>query len=182
MQSAIIKGSISDLARQSRQSIARSFVNAEMVIIVDVSGSMGAQDARGGKSRYEVALEELASLQEAHPGEIAVLAFSSTVEFCPHGQPAHIGGGTDLTQALRFAKMADVPGMRFVVVSDGRPDNQVTALAAARQFQSRIDTVYVGPETGRGRDFLAKLASASGGKSVAEKVDLLGKSVQKLTS
>ena len=84
------------------------------------------------------------------------------------------GSGTDLTAALKYAKIADeIPDMRFIVISDGEPDSQMTAKAAAAQYQNRIDTIYIGEETGRGRSFLTELAEASGGSalsSVAENI------------
>lgn len=167
MNTQITVGSIADLAQKSNTSIAESFLNADVIIIVDTSGSMDARDSRGGRSRYEVALEELARLQKQLPGKIAVVNFSSTVEFVPGGVPVFLSGGTDLTRALEFVRVAD--GLvQFVVISDGQPDNSVTALDTARRFKSKIDVVYVGPEDdyAGGRQFLEQLARASGGKFV----------------
>jgi Mg-chelatase subunit ChlD len=139
-----------------------------MVILVDTSGSMGAQDSRGGRSRYDVACEELKALQGSLPGKIAVLSFSGDVEFNPSGTPRFMQSTTDMTKALRFAKVADnIPGMRFILISDGEPNSPEQALATARTYKNKIDTVYVGPEnqpTGQG--FLVKLAKASGGQTM----------------
>lgn len=53
------------------------------------------------------------------------------------------------------------------MISDGKPDNERDALHEARTFQSKIDVIYVGPESSpAGREFLAKLAAASGGQVV----------------
>ena len=73
---------------------------------------------------------------------------------------------TDLAKALKFAKMADVSGMRFIVISDGEPDSQQDALDVAKTYKNRIDTIYVGPENGGGQAFLQQLAKASGGQGV----------------
>jgi len=181
MNQAIVKGSLSDIARQNNTSIAESFMSADVIIIVDTSGSMDTRDARGNKSRYDVALEELARLQRELPGKIAVIAFSSTVQFIPGGIPPFLGGGTDLAGALRFVRVAD--GLvRFIVVSDGQPDNEKSALDVARGFRSRIDVVYVGPEDSLwgGREFLERLAKASGGTFSAQKVDELASTVSQL--
>ncbi|MCG3145993.1 MAG: hypothetical protein HONDAALG_03772 [Gammaproteobacteria bacterium] len=67
--------------------------------------------------------------------------------------------------ALRFVKPFDVDGTRFLVVSDGEPDSAIDALAEAAKFAGRIDTIYVGPESGEGREFLARLARGAGGRS-----------------
>lgn len=178
------QGSLQDVAKQSGLSVAETFIGADVVIIVDESGSMGARDARGGQSRHNVALEELAKLQSTLPGKIAVIAFSDNVVFVPGGQPILLGGGTDLKRALEFAKVADVADMRFIVISDGEPDDEQGALRVAENFEGRIDAIFVGPESEQfGRHFLAKLAHANGGKSTtAANANDLAKSAQLLLS
>lgn len=182
MNTQIIPGSLSDIATQSNTSIAESFLSADVVILVDVSGSMNNKDARDNQRRYDVACQELAKLQQGLPGKIAVVAFSSSVVFCPGGVPIYEGGSTDLTKALRFVQVADGL-MKFIVISDGQPDNDKSALAVAQQFKSKIDVVYVGPEGNfmGGRQFLEKLAVASGGQFVtADRVNELAEKVQTL--
>lgn len=161
----IVQGSLGAVAKQTNQTIAESFANSEVIIIVDTSGSMNQHDSRNGKTRYEVACEELRNLQASLPGKLALLSFSSDVMFCPNGIPFQFGGMTDLAKALKFAKVADVTGMRFIVISDGQPDSESDALRVAKTFKNRIDTIFVGPENGEGREFLNKLAKASGGQS-----------------
>lgn len=173
-----VKGSLADIARRGDISLAESFLSCSAIILFDSSGSMASPDSREGKSRYNVALEELAKLQRSMPGKIAVIAFSSETMFCPAGLPPYLGGLTDLAGALTFAKVADLPGMRFVVVSDGEPNSEAEALRVAKTYQNRIDTVYCGPEyCPEGRDFLSRLAKASGGVQVtADRVkELAGK-------
>ncbi len=165
MSTAIVQGSLHQVSQQSGKSLAETFINARVVVIVDTSGSMAAEDSRGNKSRYDVACEELRALQGQYPGEVAVIAFSDQVQFCPSGIPEFFSGGTDLARALRFAKMADVMGMQFVVISDGHPDDADDALQAAKTYTNKIDVVYVGPEgSSTGRAFLKDLAAASGGR------------------
>lgn len=178
---AIIPGSLGAVAQQANQSIAETFINADCIIIVDTSGSMAAEDARGGRSRYEVACEELKNLQASMPGKLAVIAFSDDVLFCPNGIPFDYGCGTDLTKALKFTKVADVTGMKFIVISDGEPHDEQSAIATARTYKAKIDTIYVGPEGGEGQAFLRRLAKASGGQGVtAAQVNKLASSVEKL--
>jgi hypothetical protein len=128
---------------------------------------MGVTDSRGGKSRYDVACDELKALQNSLPGKIAVLSFSSEVQFCPSGLPIFMGSGTNMAKALQFAKVADnIPGMRFILISDGEPDSERETLSIARSYQNSINTIYVGPEVRpTGRDFLQRLAKASGGQT-----------------
>lgn len=181
MNNQIIQGSLGAIAQEQNKSIAESFINADCIIICDTSGSMSACDSRGGKSRYDVACEELKNLQAQLPGKLALLSFSDDVQFCPSGIPFNYEGGTHLDKALKFAKLADVTGMRFIVISDGEPHDEQAALNVAKTFKNRIDTIYCGPEGGEGQDFLRKLAKASGGTGVtSEKVKELADSVQKL--
>lgn len=167
MNSAMVVGSLAQIANQEHKSIAETFISCDDVVIVDVSGSMNSPDSRGGRKRYDVALEELAELQRNLPGKIGIIAFSDFVQFVPGGIPPFLHGGTDLAKALRFAKVADVSGMRFVLISDGLPDSEDEALAVARMYKNRIDTVHVGPEGDlSAREFLERLARTSGGVHV----------------
>ena len=181
MNTQLVLGSLSAIAQQSNQSIAETFINADVIIIVDTSGSMAECDSRSGRSRYEVAGDELKNLQAHLPGKLALLSFSDDVIFCPSGIPFNYGGGTDLAKALKFAKVADVTGMRFIVISDGQPQNEEGALKVARTYKNKIDTIYVGPEGGEGQAFLKRLAKASGGQGVtAAQVKQLDSTVQRL--
>lgn len=181
MSTALVPGSLGAVAERKGGSLAESFLSASVICLIDVSGSMDAHDSRGGKSRYEVACEELAKLQANMPGKIAVVAFSDSVEFCPSGVPPFLGCGTDLARALGFVKIAD-GGVRFIVVSDGMPDDPAKALQVARTITSRIDTVYVGPEGDRsGAKFLEELAAASHGKyTIAAQAQQLAEKVLRM--
>lgn len=183
MTNAIVPGSLQAISTLNNRSLAETFVSCDVLILVDTSGSMNSRDSRGGKSRYDVACEELARLQADMPGKIGVLSFSDTTVFCPGGQPIYLGSSTNLRGALEFTKVADVTGIRFVVISDGQPDDGAGALRVAAQYKGRIDTVYVGPENeNSGRDFLAQLAKANGGQSLtaARATELASKTQQLL--
>ena len=181
MTRALVPGSLGAVAERDGKSLAETFLSADAIVIVDTSGSMDEHDARGGRSRYGVACEELGRLQRDLPGKIAVVAFSSWVQFEPSGVPAFMGGGTEMAEALRFVKPAD-GCVRFILVSDGQPDNEAETLQVARTFESKIDTIYIGPEDNRsGADFLRRLAAATGGRHVlAEKADELAERVETL--
>lgn len=181
---AIIPGSLGAIARSQHISLAESFMSASCVVVFDSSGSMAATDGSDGRSRYDTACAELANLQGHLPGKIAVLSFSDEVVFCPDGRPLYLGGGTDLARALRFARQADVSGMRFIVISDGDPNSRSEALAEAAKFKNKIDVIYVGPEDmPHGREFLTRLAQASGGQAItAERALQLESSIRYLLS
>ena len=183
MSTALVKGSIAAIAKRNGTSIAESFVNADCVVIIDTSGSMGEYDIYS-QTRYERACKELERIQASYPGRVAVVGFSDHVYFYAGGQPGFLGGGTDMVQALRFAHAADVPGMRFFLISDGEPNTPAETLREAAKYQNRIDTIFIGREGAAGADFLRCLARAAGGVPVTtEKITQeLGDSVIALLS
>jgi len=179
----IIQGSLGAVARKNNQSLATAFLNCKCLVMVDVSGSMSARDASDDQSRYDAAVEQLKRLQNENEGEIAVCAFSNKSQFCPAGVPVYQGGGTDMTGALDMMKMADGCGIKMVLVSDGEPDDESGALAAAAKFTSKIDTIYVGREDGAGREFLRRLSMATGGVSIVNQtgqLNLLSENITRL--
>lgn len=182
METTIVVGSISDIAKTQNLSLAESFLNCEMVILVDTSGSMGQRDSRGGKSRYAVACEELAYLQAQNPGRILVISFSDSARIDLGGVPHNYGGGTMVSKALIFAKDYDLPGIRFILLSDGEPFDEQEALSIAGKYQNKISCVYVGPEEYPvGRDFLQRLSAATGGQTVtADRAKELARTIQTL--
>lgn len=177
----VVPGSLADQAKQSGGSLAETFLNCDLIVLIDTSGSMAAPDAPGGLQRYDAACRELATLQKSNPGKIGVIGFSSYPEFFPGGTPNFQAGGTDLAAALDYARLVD--GLcDLVVISDGEPDNQESALIGARRYKSsKISCVFVGPENGPGAEFLRKLAAANRGQSVtAEKTKHLASQIERL--
>jgi uncharacterized protein with von Willebrand factor type A (vWA) domain len=166
----LVRGSLKDISIQSRTSIAQAFAGAEAMVLLDCSGSMIVDDCPGQRKRCDVARNELIKLQQAMPGKIALVSWNDHPSFCPSGLPASPMGGTDLVAALSFAKRADGCGIKLIVISDGEPDDEHAALRLARQFKTKLDTIYVGPESGEGRDFLRRLAEASGGTFTSNNV------------
>lgn len=182
---SIVKGSLEDMSKRSGKSIAEHFLSAKAVVLIDVSGSMGDRDAGAEKNqqRYALACRELARLQEDLPGQIAVVAFSSDVEFCPGGHPRFMSGGTNLTGGLRFVRKASEAGIPVIVISDGAPDSRNTALDEAKKFPTKIDCIFIGPSGDAGEVFLKELAAASGGVAVTQScqnLPELSNTVQKL--
>ena len=178
---SIVPGSLAAVAERDGVTLAESFLSADAIVLVDVSGSMGSHDAPGGHSRYDTACAELAKVQKSLPGKVAVVAFSSDVRFVPGGVPPFDGGGTNLADALRFVQPADGT-VKFIVISDGQPDSESEALSVADRFTSEIDTVFCGSESDQlGRAFLAKLARRGKGRYTESlKTDGLGDNVSLL--
>jgi hypothetical protein len=165
MSTAIVTGSLSDIMQKEDKTLAESFLSCDAILIVDTSSSMSANDAPGGLSRHDAAQHELTRLQKTLPGKLAVVAFSSDVQFCPSGIPFRFDGGTNMAKALQFVKPADGCGVKLFLISDGEPNSKRDTLAVAKTFQTRINTIFIGPEDDYrgGRKFLQKLADATGG-------------------
>lgn len=173
MQTALVPGSLQAIAKQEGRSIAETFLGADAIILVDVSGSMAGDP-------FDQACGELRTLQADLPGKVAVIGFSDAPEFAPSGRPRFSSGGTDLARALAFVHVADGCGVRFIVISDGYPNDADAALREARKFECRIDCVYIGPEGGAGAEFLRKLAAASGGQYSKNQVGQIAERTKQL--
>jgi Mg-chelatase subunit ChlD len=183
MSKSIVPGSLGAIAqRRDDISLAETFLNAEVVVIVDTSGSMGSQDTEEGIQRYEKACAELRTLQAKNPGKVAVIGFSSTVHFYPGGQPNFLRGMTEMAKALRFAKVADVGKMTFFLISDGQPtDGENEVLQIASTYKNKINTIYCGPVGDEGELFLTQLAKVSGGRfASSDRVKELASTVETL--
>lgn len=159
MRSLAVRGSIASAADAGNITIEEAFLKCDVVAMVDVSGSM-AND-----HKFRDACEALERIQDRYPGRVAVLQFSATVRFRPDGKLDFEGMGTQMDDVLEFARAADVPGMTFILVSDGYPNDDDAALRVARQYTQPIHTVYIGPEGDEGEKFLRRLSSMTGGKS-----------------
>lgn len=185
MSTAIVSGSVRDTAQKSGRTLAEAFLLVDAIVIVDTSASMAQQDVPKSElkcSRYDEAVNQLRKLQMQLPGKIAVISFSSVPVYCPDGNAKFLQGSTNLAAALRLVQAADNCGLRFVVISDGEPDNEQDALDVARGLKTRIDTIYIGPPDGRGIEFLKKLASIHGGQATSKPGEVLrlSETVQKL--
>lgn len=184
MKYEITKGSIADIMNKENVSLAESFLTCDCIILFDVSGSMQEKDGTG-ISRFDRGLKELKELQASLPGKVAIVQFADHPDFMPGGVPAMFvsGSGTDMTSALKYIQVADeIPDMRFIVISDGEPNNALTALNVADKFSNTIDTIYIGPVEGGhwgsdGRAFLQQLAARSGGKPVTSAAENIKKEV-----
>lgn len=181
--SNLVTGSLGAIAKESGKSLAESFMSADAIVLVDVSGSMSDTiRAPGGgyHSRYQAACLELEKLQRTLPGRIAVVEFSSGPAFCWSGRPSFQMGGTDMAEALRFIKPADGCGMTIVLISDGMPDDAGETLSVARGFTTKIDTIFIGNEGEEGAAFLRRLAAATGGSASVNTVPELAAAIKGL--
>lgn len=185
MSTAIVTGSVGDVAQKLGRTLAEAFLFVDAIVIVDTSASMAQHDVPKSElkcSRYDEAVNQLRKLQAQLPGKIAVISFSNSPVYCPDGNAKFLRGSTNLAAALRLVQAADNCGLRFVVISDGEPDNEQDALDVARGLKTRIDTIYVGPPGGQGIDFLRRLAAIHNGQATSKPDEILHLSdtVQKL--
>lgn len=164
MSNALVKGSLAEVARQSGGELVAPPV---AVVLADISLSMrklDAVDERGAPTtRHKAAQAALRRLQAEMPGQLALIAFSRQAELCPTGRLPAPYGTTRLDRALAMARQADNGRMRFVLISDGRPDDPDAALEVASQFSVGIDCIYIGGDA-EGEAFLRQLAQATGGQ------------------
>lgn len=167
MNNQLVPGSLGAIAKRNGQSLAESFLSVDEIILVDTSQSMAATDSTGGRSRYDVACQELRRLQAELPGKLAIFSFSNRCVLCPSGVPKFIGMGTNLLGAINYILGADGT-VGITIISDGYPDpgqdHQIISLAS--QMTSRINTIFAGPvEDEAGRKFMAQLAQSARGKT-----------------
>lgn len=177
-----VKGSLAESQKNRKVTFAEAFMTVDAIVIVDISASMNTNDveAEGGiKSRWEEANNQLQRLQARHPSKIAVVAFSTKVEFCPSGVLPPTQSSTNMLGALQFVAPADDTGIKFIVIADGEVDDPQGTLAFARTLKTPIDTVYVG-KSETGRKFLEELSNATKGKAVTKGVNLLSETVERL--
>ena len=168
MNKSIVKGSLSAISKKENKSLAESFMSCDTLLLVDMSASMADEDTPESIPRYEQAERDVIRLQGKYEGKVALVCFSSTVQFCPTGVPVRLMGGTDLLAALKFIKPADDCGIKLILISDGEPHRKDQCLQYASQLKSQIDVVYVGPSDDAygGQAWLQKFAAATGGQYI----------------
>lgn len=129
------------------------------VVLADVSGSM---EQPAGEVRR---VDRLRDALEGLSGVRLVAFASAPVELRSAADLPAPAGGTALHLAIDMA--AGMRPARTVVVSDGEPDDEEAAIAAADRLPGRIDVIYCGPEgNARARAFLMRLARTGGGAYV----------------
>ncbi len=159
------------LQRQQSATADVSQLEHRIGLLLDVSGSMAGK--------------KIQSLVEAMTGFINGCDFATTAlaietfgDDQPHKCPLMThqsllmatvmslaaAGGTPMTQALTFV-LGSYPVTRCVLVSDGQPDNDHTALDAAGQYAEAatpVDCVHIGNSDG-GEALLRQIAEQTGG-------------------
>jgi len=171
MNQALTVGSVQAVAERDGVTLAETIMGVAALILFDNSESMTMPDCPNHQERFSVAMRELRRLQAAIEGKIGVVQFNTMPTFIPGGLPDDPAGSTDVASALEYVQKIDGCGIRIILISDGEPDNAPLAFEVAKRFtDTRIETVYIGPEGGSGAEFLRKLSALTGGVHVKQNV------------
>ena len=137
--------------------------SGEILVVCDLSGSMGDFIGSGQTSKYEHLKVALADIRRSY-SKVRVILFNSFPEEWTGAAIPAPAGGTDLAGALRFA-MQWRP-RKTIIISDGLPDDQWAAQTAADAITGEVDTIYCGPDGHPAIQFLRSLAHSTGGVSL----------------
>lgn len=142
-----------------------------LLIIADVSGSMA--ERAGGRTKYDHLKSALDSVMGSTAGA-HLLAFSSHAEECTADTLPPASGGTALHLALEAAPLYKAG--HIIVISDGEPDDEARALAAAGKLPGIIDVIYCGADSNtKAMAFMRALARAGGGRVIVNDLVKSGK-------
>jgi hypothetical protein len=133
------------------------------VLLLDVSGSMAAA-AWGGRRKIDILRDAVRDLMSTDAPRL--VTFAATAAALPADaastaipEPA---GGTALHRGIDA--VSDLRPARTLVISDGQPDDEGRALAAAALLTGTIDVLYVGPDSDAAAiAFMARLARSGSG-------------------
>ena len=160
---ATTKTAIDRLNRSAEFSDLDALVKAKTrrsLLLVDASGSMADTIRKTGERKIDALRKVVDGLRETHP--VPVAAFGcygepvTVVDRVPEPQ-----GGTPLDLAIDFGR--EQGATHLIVVTDGEPNDEGAAFAAARAFGGQIDVFYVGNGNDSGSRFAQQLARMTGG-------------------
>jgi len=160
---ATTKTAVEKLNRSLGKSTLDDLVKARTrrsLLLVDCSGSMADRIA-SGERRIDALRKRVELLRETHPVPVAAFGVRcagqvEVVDTIPEPQ-----GSTPLDLAIDFAMAQGAT--HLVVITDGEPNDEASALASARIFGGVIDVFFIGDEGSYGAAFCKRLAAASGG-------------------
>lgn len=146
-------------------------VDARLLAILDLSGSMAQRDAgeEGTRRRVDVLKDALDELVETFPGQLVAIGFNSDAFSIRPSAELKPEGSTNLHGALRFTATQALIVKNVVLVSDGQPtdgkqEESRATIIGWNALGVKFSVVYCGPEGGAGEQFLRRLAQAGGGE------------------
>ena len=131
----------------------RGLPDPSQALVLDISGSMAA--TLGPNVR---AIDELRKVADQFRDVRRFEFHSSTREIQANEKIGDPRGGTNLALALMTVKAKGIK--HAVVITDGQPDDEDAALAAAKGM--KIDVFYIGPDPAP--EFCRDLARETGGE------------------
>jgi len=171
---ALVRTATDSLTKSLGKSSLDEFLTASRrsMMLVDVSSSMN-ETIRSGGTKIDACRATCDALRESNP--VPVAAFGGIVELVD--RVPHPSGGTPLHRGIEFAQ--GLGADHLVVITDGEPDSESAALAAAKAFGGVIDVFYIGNGDDAGSRFAAELARQTGGSvnltDLAQPKQLAGK-------
>jgi Mg-chelatase subunit ChlD len=145
------------LEKKSLKDLVRARTKRSL-LIVDCSGSM-REPIRSGERKIDALRTVVKNLRETHP--VPVAAFGTREGIVLVDTVPEPSGMTPLHSAIDFGRREGAT--HLVVVTDGLPDSEEAAFAAATTFGHPIDVFYIGDGHDRGSRFAAELAKLTGG-------------------
>lgn len=141
---------------------------SDVVVLADLSGSMQDVIGSSGMSKYKHLQIALADVLKYHPA-VKVVAFADDVRLIKSMSelPAAggvLGTGTRLAEALCYAKLHWKP-RKTIIISDGLPNDEKSALEASQKITGQVDAIYCGPDGHPAVMFLHSLTKACCGES-----------------
>lgn len=174
---ALVPGSVAALARDSyRGSLARAWVGVDVVILADISGSMG--ELIDGQPAIAYARRAVADIQARHPGRVALIAYNERATLLPGGALPDPSGNTLLAPALQLAAQLAAPDVKLIVISDGLWRDHALVMHIASTLPNAIDGVYVGSDPA-GKRALQQLC-AGRGQALMKRVPELAETITRL--
>ncbi|USR37574.1 VWA domain-containing protein [Ectopseudomonas hydrolytica] len=143
------------------------------IIVADLSGSMESP-AWGQRRKLDLLREAVDGILANALEPMRLIAFAGAPVDGINQLPSNsLDGGTALHLALDCA--ATHKPLATLVISDGQPDNEELALAAARRLPGRIDVLYIGPDVEQSAiQFMRRLAQLGCGNYAANDVAKAG--------
>ena len=165
---------LADVVKRAAQSqvqgpaakMKRRFADAslEVVVLCDLSSSMLDFIGNSGLRKYEHLAIALKDLMKSFP-KVRLVVFNDLPRVLNVAADLpYPAGGTAMAKALHFIKKWKP--RKTILISDGLPDDEQAALAAADQLTGAIDTIYCGPDEHPAVEFLRRLSRDTGGVQV----------------
>jgi len=158
---AIERQALDALNRKSATGDLDAFVRGfrRSLLLIDCSGSMSDRLARTNERRIDALRRVMRQLRSTHSTPVAAFGGYRQVEIVEDApEPT---GTTPLDDAIDFGR--EQGANHLVVITDGEPNSQEKAFAAAARFGNPIDVFYIGDAHGHGLSFAQELARRTGG-------------------